>query len=96
MSENWPFDQPRNCAAISVKSVVFGGIPILLVSHDEEDHGWQFLDGENPDPNRAVVISMEEIVKLDPSLLEIADLPPGFIARRDTPTSPWKRWPKEG
>jgi len=96
MTENWPFDQPRNCAAISLKSVVFAGKPILLVSHDEEDHSWQFLDGENLDPNEAAVVSMEEIVKLDPSLLEIADLPPGFIARRATPTSPWKRSPNEG
>jgi hypothetical protein len=30
VSEIWPFDQPRNCAAISLKSVVFDSKPILL------------------------------------------------------------------
>jgi hypothetical protein len=95
MSETWPFDPPKDCAAISLKSVVFGGKPILRVSHDADDHGWQFLDGEDVDSNDAAVVSMEEIVKLDASVLEIADLPPGFIAWRDTPTSPWKRGPNK-
>jgi hypothetical protein len=34
---------------------------------------------------------MGEVLTLDPSLREIADLPPGWIARRDSPSDPWVR-----
>jgi hypothetical protein len=37
----WPFDQPPNCAVLTLRSIVFGGAPILYVSHDADDHGWQ-------------------------------------------------------
>jgi hypothetical protein len=95
MRNAWPFDQPRNCAAISVRSVVLGAQPILFVSHDAEDRGWQFLDGGTADLANALVVAMEEIIKGDPSLLEIADLPPGWSASRATATSPWVRTRKE-
>lgn len=87
----WPFDQPRNCAVITLKSIAFNGQPILLVSHDEDDHGWQFLDGGPFDTASAAVVALETIVKLDPTVLNIADLPPGWMAIRRDKTSPWHR-----
>ncbi|MEN1681101.1 MAG: hypothetical protein AAGJ46_16055, partial [Planctomycetota bacterium] len=74
----WPFDQPPDCAVISLRSIVFGGKPILLVSHDEDDHGWQFLDGSDFDTADAAVVNLRLVVELDPSLLEVADLEPGW------------------
>jgi len=91
MKSTWPFDQPKNCAAITLKSIVFGGKPILLVSHDQDDHSWQFLDGGAFDVADAAVVSMGNIVTRDPSLLEIANLPPGWKAWRKTENSPWQR-----
>lgn len=44
---DWPFDQPPNCAVITQRQIVDGSQPILRVSHDEEDDGWQFLTGED-------------------------------------------------
>jgi len=94
MSEDpWPFDQPRNCATISLRSVVFEGAPVLHVSHDDDDHGWQFLGGGEFTEADACVIALHEAVALDPSVLELADLPPGWRAWRRSRSAPWKRSP---
>jgi hypothetical protein len=45
VQEDWPFDEPQNLAVISTRQVMEGEAPILFVSHDEEDEGWQFLTG---------------------------------------------------
>lgn len=92
----WPFDQHRRCAVVTLRSIVFGGQPILLVFHDEEDDGWQFLDGQVFEMSNAAVVALDEIVKRDPSVLEIADLRPGWKAWRDSPSSPWQRAPSDG
>jgi hypothetical protein len=88
---DWPFDQPRDCLTISLRSIVFDGQPILFVSHDEDDHGWQFLDGGEPEMANAAVVALSEIVDLDPSVLAIADLPPGWRAWRKSTDDAWQR-----
>ena len=88
---SWPFDQPRDCAVISLKAIMTEGAPILFVSHDADDHGWQFLGLEPVDPKAAVVVALSEVVALDSTLLEIAGLPPGWCAWRDSPSAPWQR-----
>ena len=75
---------------ITLRPIVFEGAPILHVVHDD-DHGWQFLGWENMDVNRAAVVALEEIVKLDPSVLEVADMPPGWHAWRRSQSAPWSR-----
>jgi hypothetical protein len=87
---DWPFDQPPNVAAITVRAVLEGA-PILLVAHDEDDEGWQFLDGFTLDADDGRVIGMGSALRRDPSLREIADLPPGWTARREAPGKPWVR-----
>ena len=91
---DWPFDQPRNGATFTLRSIAFGGAPILRVSHDADDHGWQFLDGQRVEPANAAVVALEEVVRLDPSVLELADLPPSWSATRATKSSPWQRAPQ--
>ena len=88
---DWPFDQPRNCAVITLRPIVFEGAPILHVTHDEDDHGWQFLGWEDAEVAQGVVVCLAEIVKLDPTVLEVADLPPGWHAWRNSRSSPWTR-----
>lgn len=39
----------------------------------------------------ALLVSLKTIVQIDPTVLEVADLPPGWQATRDTAESPWKR-----
>lgn len=91
MDADWPFDQPRNCAVFCIRSIVFDGAPILHVCHDEDDHSWQFLGLEDADVREAAVVLLNEVVKLDPSVLEVADMPPGWHAWRRLRSSPWQR-----
>jgi hypothetical protein len=94
MADDWPFDQPRNCAVITLRPIVFEGAPILHVTHDEDDHGWQFLGWEDADVAQGAVVCLSHIVELDPSVLEVADLPPGWHAWRRSKTEPWQREPR--
>ena len=87
----WAFDQPPDCAVITLRSIVFGGEPILHVTHDADDHGWQFLGNGDAKESDAAVVGLDEIVKLDPSVLEVADMPPGWHAWRRSKSSPWER-----
>jgi hypothetical protein len=41
--DDWPFDQPPNCAVITQRHITHGATPILHVGHDSEDDRWQFL-----------------------------------------------------
>jgi hypothetical protein len=91
---DWPFDQARDCAVITLRSIVFGGSPILHVTHDEDDHGWQFLGAGVADEKDAAVVGLEEIVQSDPSVLEVANMPPGWHAWRRSKSSPWERAPR--
>jgi hypothetical protein len=88
--DDWPFDQTANTAAITVRAVLEGD-PILHVSHDEDDDGWQFLDGREVSVGEGRLISMAEALDRDPTLREIADLPPGWIAWRENASAPWTR-----
>ena len=87
----WPFDQPPNCAVITLRSIVFGGGAILHVTHDEDDDGWQFLGAGDAEESDAMVVGLGQIVKLDASVLQVADMPPGWHAWRQSAASPWQR-----
>ena len=93
-NDPWPWDQAPNVAAITLRSIL-DGAPILHVAHDADDDGWQFLDGNPVDTDDARLIAMREVLHLDPTLREIADLPPGWIARRDVVGGDWTREPHD-
>jgi hypothetical protein len=90
-TDPWPFDQPRNCATVTMRQVLEGSEPILLVSHDADDHGWQFIGTSDASMADAKLVCLEEIVRLDPTVLEVADLQPGWQAIRDAVGGAWTR-----
>lgn len=88
----WPFADPENVAVITLRVITDKKAPILLVSHDEDDGMWQFLDGsEVPDPSDALIVSLKEIYLIDPTVGELADLPCGWHAWRGSPDQSWHR-----
>ena len=93
--EPWPFDQPKNCGSIVSRAVIEGRSHIAFVSHDEDDHGWQFLDARSTGLDEATVVSLLSVVKVDPSVLQVADLEPGWTATRTNRDSPWVRAPNQ-
>ena len=86
---SWPFDQPRNCATVFSKSVLDRSRPILYVSHDEDDHGWQFLDGLSEELEDVVLAGLAHVLEIDPAMVELAGLEPGFHASRAAVNAPW-------
>ena len=88
---DWPFEAPPNVAVITMRQILEGKAPILFVSHDEDDGGWQFLTGAVLDADDAKVVALRTIVALDAAIAELADLPEGWTAARDAPGEPWRR-----
>jgi hypothetical protein len=88
---DWPFDEPPNLAVITLDSIINGYKPILYVSHDEDDGGWQFLDGLDVNVEDSKIVSLLRMLRLDQSIAELADLPEGWVAWRQTLASEWIR-----
>jgi hypothetical protein len=91
MDVTWKFDQPPNCAVFTIRGVLDRAEPVLHVTHDEDDHGWQFLGAKSPHESDARVVALEEMLNLDPTLHELADLPVGWHAWRRYLGDQWSR-----
>jgi hypothetical protein len=94
MGKAWAFADPPNVATFTTFKVLEQGHPILLVAHDGEDGAWQFLCGTTNDPADGRVVGLDCIVGLDPAIVELADLPLGWRAWRESPGKPWNREPR--
>jgi hypothetical protein len=68
--DDWPFADPPNLASITVRQIVHDGQPILLVAHDADDGGWQFLTGGNVDVADGMVVGLREMVQRDTTLAD--------------------------
>ena len=89
--ENWPFADATTVAAITTSFVADRTLPVLLVTHDEDDGTWQVLCGTSNDPQDGRVMCLGCLYELDPTIGELADLPLGWVAWRSDPSSPWYR-----
>jgi hypothetical protein len=89
------WDDPSDRAAWTLPEVSAGLQPVLLVIHHlgtgNGVGGWLFLDGKDLAARRLSSIAKVDLLRLDPELTEITDLPVGWKARRDAPGQPWKR-----
>lgn len=91
MEKKWRFAESENVAVITLRQILSEGEPILHVTHDSDDGGWQFLGWNDPQEEDAKLVALSEIVQLDPSVQELADLPLGWHAWRRTTKEPWQR-----
>lgn len=88
---DWPFDQARNVVAVTTHQVIDKKFPILMVVHYAEDHSWAFTCGTTNKSEDLMLVSMGNIVDLDPSLKAISDLPLGWSATRKSISDKWVR-----
>jgi hypothetical protein len=88
----WKFREQPNTAIICNKKIINDGAWIAYVSHDLSDGGWQFhtVDSELLEAD-AMVVSLKNIVDLDNSVVELADLPLGWHAWREAKTLKWEK-----
>jgi len=89
MSDEWKFDQAPNVAAVTSTHITEDKKPILLVSHYSDDHSWAFLSGDAITVEESELVSMKEIVSIDPTVQEVANLKPGWSAERKAVGDEW-------
>ena len=94
LPDPWPFDQPPNCAVFTTTHVFRDQQPITHVFHDSDDHSWQFHYSGEKAISDAMIVCLKEVYFHDPTIIAIADLPPGWKATRESIGSDWKREPK--
>jgi hypothetical protein len=90
-NSHWPFQDPENVAVITTRHVIKEGKPILFVWHNADDGAWQFHSGDDVSVEDAMVVALAEIVEIDSTITELADLPPGYKATRVSQSDSWKR-----
>lgn len=88
------FDENPRLGVLTTAAVL-AGAPILMVTHDEDDGGWQFLCGTTNEPADGRIVHLEEIVARDPTVAAVADLPLGWLAFRSAIGEEWNREPLE-
>jgi len=89
---DWKFPDPPHTMVFLSKTVQAGEEAVTYVSHDASDGAWQFLGDSMMDGGGPVVSCFHHPIDRDPSLKELADLPLGWYAFRDTPTAAWQRF----
>ena len=85
------FEDPLDTAVFTTRFVVKDKKEITYVTHDEEDGNWQFLSNDVFEDYRQVImiVGLGEIIEIDKTVLEIADLPLGYIATRQSSKDKW-------
>lgn len=74
--ESWPSADSPKTVSITTRQVLEGA-PVLLVTHDADDGGWQFLCGTTEDPADARIVGLGQMYRRDATLGQLADLREG-------------------
>lgn len=92
---DFKFYEERRLGVFTTKQA-FNGDTILYVYHNE-DGNWQFHTSLEPNLDDLMVVALEEITKLDPTINEIYYLQYGWRAWRDNKEAVWKyeEYPEE-
>lgn len=81
------FYEERNLGVFTTQDVL-EGVPILHIYHNE-DGDWQFHSSTSPQEKDAKLVSLEELVKLDPSINDVYYLEYGAMAHRASKDDEW-------
>ncbi|MEH6415782.1 hypothetical protein [Pseudomonas sp. CGJS7] len=87
---DWPFDDPINTLCFTTRHVLDGSRQVLEVYHDHEGD-WQFMCGITNAPADGKVVCLGCMIDRDPTLTQLADMPSGWFAYRESPDEPWWR-----
>ena len=83
------FKEKLSSAVFTSKYVMAQGSPIVFVAHNE-DGSWEFWGKEIIDESEIMVVLLEQIIKTDPTVQEVADLPVQFTAVREAKGASWQ------
>lgn len=88
---DFKFFEPKDTAVFAARQIFKENKPILRVRHDEDDGAWQFLTGETVTTDHIIIVALESVVKRDPTVNSLFNMPTGQVATRDAVGSPWVR-----
>ena len=88
MKIKFPFSDTPDTACFTCCHVLNEHKPILYVSHDEDGY-WQFLCGGQRRQADAKIVSLAEILKIDSSMADLAELDYGECAEATDMESDW-------
>lgn len=88
---NWKFNDPPHTGVFTTKQVMNGQDNVTRVFHETEDGAWQFLGPGEARREDLAYVCFHHIIDKDPTISELADLPLGWCAWRETATAPWLR-----
>ncbi|PVX46830.1 hypothetical protein C8C85_2720 [Flavobacterium sp. 103] len=85
------FKEGKNTAVFTTKFVIVDNKEITNVFHYKEDGTWQFNSDDNYEnfEDVAKIVGLGQIIKIDKTILEIADLPLGYSASRKSKNEDW-------
>jgi hypothetical protein len=89
----WPYPggQFPTCLGVVIqRTVIDGEEPARSIVHDE-DGDWLAWDGINDpnEPDASIVVCMHHLLDRDPSVAQLATMPPGNEAWREEAADPW-------
>ena len=90
MEANWPFQDAPSTAVFTQNQILNQSSPVLYVAHDLDEGCWQFLDGTIVQEADARIVSLKEMLIIDPSIAQLADLPMGWITWRKSSADAWQ------
>lgn len=88
----WPFNLPTNTAVFTTRQTVEGSEPVREVYHDR-DGDWQLLCGTTLETTDMKLVCLGCMFEADPSIGELAEMPPGWCATRPTAGAEWIQQP---
>ena len=86
------FKESDNTAVFTTKFVIIDKKDITRVTHDKEDGAWQFFSNDHFEnfEDVAKIVGLGQMIKIDSSILELADMKEGYVAHRNSKSDKWE------
>ena len=82
-------EEQKNKSVLTTSHVLTNGSPVTFVLYDE-DGDWQLFGEEDvTDDEDAYLVSVDEILEMEPALRKLPDLQPGQAATREKESTRW-------
>ncbi len=82
-------EEQKNKSVLTTSHVLTNGSPVTFVLYDE-DGDWQLFGEEDvTDDEDAYLVSVDEILEMEPALRKLPDLQPGQAATREKDSTRW-------
>ncbi|MDR1091810.1 MAG: hypothetical protein LBL79_12120 [Prevotella sp.] len=82
-------EESKNKSVLTTGYVLTNGSPVTFVLYDE-DGDWQlFGDDEVDEDEDAYLVSVEEILEMEPALRKLPDMQPGQAVAREKDSTRW-------